>query len=168
MTPKPKVENAPAAPTNYSQGRRGEQIKYVVIHTMQGTLRGTKAWFADPKAMCSAHFSIGFDGELIQHVGEADTAWHTGNWQYNKTSCGIELEGFMERGFFPPPMLDKLTETIAYLCDEYSIPRDRLHIIGHVEVPNQKPSPHTDPGPKFPWDELMSRLKVYGCAVANT
>lgn len=169
MTKKPLTKSAPAHRNNYSSGRKGNAINTIVVHTMQGTLKGTNGWFADAAAKASAHYGIGFGGELVQYVDDQDTAWHAGNAKYNRQSIGIELEGFMERGFFPDTMIDKLVELMAYLCDTYKIPRDRKHIIGHNEVPAPDgkgfggAGHHADPGPKFPWDEVMAKLQVYSC-----
>jgi peptidoglycan hydrolase-like protein with peptidoglycan-binding domain len=40
----------------------------------------------------------------------------------------------------------------AYLCNRYSIPKDRAHIVGHSEVPGND---HTDPGPNWNWTYYM-------------
>jgi N-acetyl-anhydromuramyl-L-alanine amidase AmpD len=49
-----------------------------------------------------------------------------------------------------------------YLCLKYEIPMDRVHIIGHNEVPDPKNSDrlggvdgHTDPGPHWNWSYFM-------------
>ncbi|WP_345003524.1 N-acetylmuramoyl-L-alanine amidase, partial [Streptosporangium album] len=42
-----------------------------------------------------------------------------------------------------------LTRNIA---DRYGIPKDRAHIVGHVEVPGND---HTDPGPNWNWTTYM-------------
>lgn len=152
---------------NYTEGRSGNKVEMVVIHTEQGTDAGTNAWFADPKAHSSAHYLVSFEGRITGEVPEDSTAWHAGNAHVNKTSIGIELEGFMERGRFPKPMMDSLSWLITQICDKYKIPRDRKHIIGHCEVPDPKhpgkfggANNHKDPGPQFPWGALMTALGV--------
>ena len=161
---KPKIEQAPAAGGNYTPGRKGDKIEYIVIHVMQGTLKGTTKWFAMPEAEASAHYSIGFDGNIVQHVQDTDTAWHAGNGAYNRRSIGIELEGFIERGYFPDMMMGSLAKLILYLAKEYNVEVSRQRIIGHNEVPSPDGTKmggaggHTDPGPKFPWGVLMELL----------
>lgn len=59
---------------------------------MQGFLRGTDAWFANPASRVSAHYSVGLNGEIHQHVPEEDVAWQAGNWPINQRSIGIEFE----------------------------------------------------------------------------
>jgi N-acetyl-anhydromuramyl-L-alanine amidase AmpD len=156
------ITQHPAAPGNYTTGRGGSPVQLVVVHTMQGSLAGSTAWFADPRAKCSSHYGIGFDGTVHQYVQEADTAYHAGNFNYNRRSIGIELEGFAERGVFPDSMLKALYTLVRNCCDKYNIPYDRTHIIGHNEVPSPDGNGlgglghHTDPGTKFPWADLMS------------
>jgi len=41
----------------------------------------------------------------------------------------------------------------AEICKRYGIPRDRRHIIGHVEIPGAR---HTDPGRFWDWNRYMA------------
>jgi N-acetyl-anhydromuramyl-L-alanine amidase AmpD len=158
------------ASSNYTPGRGGHQISMVVIHTEQGSDNGTAAWFANPAAHASAHYSISFEGRVRQFVADGDTAWHAGNAKVNRESIGIELEGYLERAHFPKPMLDALCELILVLKDKYvDIVLDREHIIGHCEVPDPLhkgklggANNHKDPGPKFPWAVLEAGLGMAG------
>lgn len=159
------IKQVPAAKSNYTKGRGGHAISMIVIHTQQGSEHGTEAWFADPHAHASAHYGISFAGDVSQFVDDADTAWHAGNAVINKISIAVELEGFEEKGEFPPPMMAALAELVNELCTKYSIPVDRAHIIGHAEVPDPNhpgkfggANNHTDPGPAFPFSELMAAL----------
>jgi N-acetyl-anhydromuramyl-L-alanine amidase AmpD len=159
----------PAAKGNYAQGRAGADVDMIVVHTEQGSETGTEAWFSDPNAHASAHFSISKAGALVQEVGLDNTAFHSGNARMNRHSVGIELEGYEATpeypGDFTGPMLGQLAWTIAWLCRRYGIPPDRTHIIGHAEVPDPNDptlfggaNHHTDPGVRFPWDSLMASL----------
>src|SRR5271163_203896 len=91
---------------NYQTGRPGQfQPEAVVIHIMEGTLKGTDSWFNDPRAKVSAHYGIGTGGLVHQYVKEADTAFHAGivdrpTWPLlkprvnpNYYTIGIEHEG---------------------------------------------------------------------------
>lgn len=162
---KPAVTSYPASLTNYTRGRASINIDMLVIHTEQGSEHGTELWFADPLAHASAHYGIGFDGKIDQFVDDADEAWHAGHPQYNKRSIGIELEGFEAKGVFPDPMIDSLVSLSTYLCVTYGIVADRIHIIGHREVPDPTNKSlfgglhhHTDPGVHFPWDRFIVQL----------
>ena len=100
-------------------------------------------------------------------MDEEDAAWHAGNLRYNRQSVGIELEGHSARmDTFTDAMMDVLGGLVFDVCERYSIPMDRRHVIGHNEVPHpQDPTRlggkngHTDPGRHFPWDRLMADLK---------
>jgi Bacterial SH3 domain len=54
------------------------------------------------------------------------------------------------------------------LCNKYGIPKDRSHIIGHVEVPG---ATHTDPGPYWNWTyymQLVNGVTGIGPGTVNT
>lgn len=140
-----------ASTSNYTSGRSGGSINYIVIHTMQGSYAGSISWFRNPAASASAHYNIrSSDGEITQMVSEGDTAWHAGNWTYNQRSIGIEHEGYIaDPGrWYTEAMYASSARLVRHLCDKYGIPKDRTHIIGHVEVPG---ATHTDPGSGWDW-----------------
>ncbi|MEW5851521.1 MAG: N-acetylmuramoyl-L-alanine amidase [Myxococcota bacterium] len=148
-----------ASTSNYSAGRGGAPIQYVVIHTVQGSYAGAISWFRNPAAQVSAHYVIrSSDGAITQMVNEGNTAWHAGNFTYNQRSIGIEHEGFVGQPevWYTPEMYAASAALVADICDRYGIPKDRGHIIGHVEVPG---STHTDPGSGWDWDYFMSLVQ---------
>lgn len=156
---------AKVSSANFAPGRNGDHISMIIVHTEQGTDDGTTAWFDNPAAHASAHYSISFEGRVRQFVKDADTAWHSGNAHVNRCSIGIELEGWLERARFPDEMTGALTSLIQMLASKYSIKLDRNHIIGHCEVPDPLhpgkfggANNHQDPGPAFPWAALCGRL----------
>ena len=154
-----------ASTENYSAGRRGETIRFVVIHTMQGSYGGSISWFTNPAAQASAHYNLrSSDGEVTQMVSEDDTAWHSGNGTYNRQSVGIEHEGFIaDPGrWYTEAMYTSSARLTRHLCEKYGIPKDRAHIIGHNEVPHPTiagrfggAGGHTDPGDGWDWDHFM-------------
>src|SRR5207253_1584444 len=80
-----------------------------------------------------------------QVVGEADTAWHSGNFYFNEHSIGIELE--LDDITNPAFTAEQYYAVAALACAisaRHGIPLDRAHVIGHNEVPG---STHSDPGP---------------------
>ncbi len=128
----------PASTSNYTAGRTGGSIQYVVIHTMQGSYSGSTSWFQNPAAMASAHYNIrSSDGEITQMVAHSNTAWHAGNWNINQRSIGIEHEGYVaDPGrWYTEAMYVASARLTRALCDRYGIPIDRAHIIGHYQVP---------------------------------
>lgn len=155
--------------------KAGVLLDRIVIHTMEGTLRGSEAWFKQGRDVrpvpTAAHYLIGRDGEVVQMVHDEKKCYHAGN--YNSRSIGVEHEartqawpvrrdkdGKVKAPPFPTddftdPMLDASALVVAILCRKYGIPVDREHIIGHVEVPG---ATHTDPGSAWPWVDYMARV----------
>jgi len=153
---------------NFTQGRRTYRPEAIVIHIMEGTIKGTDSWFRSPLSQVSAHYGIGVSGEVHKYVEEADTAWHAGRvhdptWpMIKKTSdgmyvnpnyytIGIEHEG-NEESEWTEAMYNSSSTLIRELCQRWSIPADRLHIIGHHEIYSLK----SCPGFKVDMDKLVS------------
>src|SRR5690242_841723 len=90
-------------------GTASEAVKFtpeaIVIHVMDGTERGTDAWFGDASSHVSAHYGVSKAGEVHQYVSEQDVAYHAGvvnspSWPLLKAgvspnlyTIGIEHEG---------------------------------------------------------------------------
>ncbi|MFG2134019.1 N-acetylmuramoyl-L-alanine amidase [Streptomyces sp. NPDC048751] len=148
----PLAEWQPATPLNYTLSDRPTEysVDRVVIHVTQTTYATALSIFQDPQKKVSAHYVVGSaDGHVAQCVREADVAWHAGNWDYNTRSVGIEHEGWVDQpAYFTDVMYEESARLTAWVCDRYGIPKDREHIIGHVEVPG---TDHTDPGPLWDW-----------------
>ena len=121
-------------------------------------------------AALNGGFKVGRAGGVAEYVDTADTAWHAGGgdtWderRLNDRSIGLEFEvrcnPWKGRARFPlndwtPAMLDAGAEVTAILCAKFWIPANRVHIVGHSEVPG---ATHTDPGPAFPWDTFMAAV----------
>jgi hypothetical protein len=147
---------APASTSNYTVASRESDynINYVVIHVTQGSYAGSISWFQNPAAQVSAHYVVrSSDGAITQTVREKDIAWHAGNWTYNTQSIGIEHEGFIDdASWFTDAMYRSSAALTRNLTSKYGIPRDRSHIIGHIEVPG---ATHTDPGTYWNWTYYM-------------
>lgn len=129
----------------------------IVIHTMEGTIAGSVAWFATPgrSPPTAAHYLVGKMGDIVQMVPDDRKALHCGSKTesgWNDRSLGVEHEGHTADLTFPDAMLRSSTRVVAILCRKFKIPVDRTHIIGHVEVPG---ATHTDPGPNWPWPAFM-------------
>lgn len=157
----PGARFVPASTSNYGS-RLGEPIRYVVIHTAEGSYTGTISWFQNRASRVSAHFVIrSSDGEVTQMLSEEASGWHAGNSLYNRQSIGIEHEGFMAAPdrWFTDAMYESSARLTRYLVDRYAIPIDREHIIGHVEVPG---ATHTDPGPGWNWDRYLELVRSMG------
>ena len=56
----------------------------------KATAESCGAVFQNPNHAASAHYGIGYNGEICQYVDEKDTAWANANWESNKHSVTIE------------------------------------------------------------------------------
>lgn len=137
---------------NYTTGRSGNRKpELIVIHVMDGTLKGTDSWFAAVTSQVSSHYGIGLDGEIHQYVKEADTAWHAGRVKNpsfslykegvnpNAYTIGIEHEGKANTEW-TPAMKQASAALIREICTRWGIPVDREHIIGHYQIFSDKPN----------------------------
>jgi N-acetyl-anhydromuramyl-L-alanine amidase AmpD len=148
----PPAEWQPATASNYTASTRPSSysIDRVVIHVTQETYTDTLAIFRNPQKAVSAHYLVrSADGHVAQCVREANIAWHAGNWDYNTRSIGIEHEGWIDQpAYFTDALYEQSAKLTAAVCAKYGIPKDREHIIGHIQVPG---TDHTDPGPYWDW-----------------
>ncbi|WP_037616757.1 N-acetylmuramoyl-L-alanine amidase [Streptomyces aureus] len=152
----PGADWYPATGSNYTASDRpySYDLDYVVIHVTQATYATTLSIFQNPAKKVSAHYLVrSADGHVTQCVRERDVAWHAGNWDYNTRSIGIEHEGWVDRpAYFTDALYEESARLTAAICDQYGIPKDRAHIIGHYEVPG---TDHTDPGPNWDWTRYI-------------
>ncbi|WP_272933501.1 peptidoglycan recognition family protein [Streptomyces sp. PSAA01] len=133
-------------------------IDRVVIHVVQGSYDDAVRVFRDPGHRAAAHYVVRRDGHIAQMVRELDVAFHAGNRSYNERSIGIEHEGFVsEPSSFTDAMYRASARLTASICERYGIPRDREHIVGHVEVPG---TDHTDPGRHWDWDRYIRAVRA--------
>lgn len=124
---------------NYTQGRGGNSIQYIIIHWFgMGTIDGAISSFQNPSREASAHYLIS-NSRIVQMVDEKDTAWHCGVYSMNQKSIGIENDANPDK-----PLTEEGYKTVAKLvreiCDRYGLSIDREHIKGHREIkPTQCP-----------------------------
>ncbi|MFE0177157.1 N-acetylmuramoyl-L-alanine amidase [Streptomyces sp. NPDC059002] len=152
----PPAEWIPASSSNYTASNRPStySIDYVIIHVTQETYADTLAIFQNSAKQVSAHYVVrSKDGHIAQCVRDRNVAWHAGNWSYNTHSIGIEHEGWVDKPeYFTDAMYQQSAALTSAICTKYGIPKDREHIIGHVEVPG---TDHTDPGPYWDWSRYI-------------
>lgn len=120
---------------------------------------------------------------VIQCVRDEDVAWHAPG--ANGNGIGIEHAGYARqsaaewRDDFSVAMLELSAELTARLCLKYSIPIARPSvtelkagargIVGHADCTAAWPvdkrtgqrRTHWDPGPGFPWDWYLSRVRFH-------
>ncbi len=160
----------PANPNNYLAGRPYGPLNFIIIHDTEGSYSSAINWFQNATSGVSAHYVVrSSDGQITQVVREANTAYQAGNWDYNVRALGIEHEGFMNQsGWYTEAMYQASSALARNMADRYGIKKDRAHIIGHYQVPNQS---HVDPGPNWDWGHYMSLVRqdsVRAALVDNT
>lgn len=142
-----------------------QKIEYIVIHDTEGSYNGTIQMVQDPTYV-SWHYTLrSSDGHVAQHIRTKDVAWHAGNWYVNAKSIGLEHEGFAAQGtWYTEAMYRASAKLVRHLAQQYDIPLDRNHIIGHDNVPGPRPDDipqmHWDPGPYWNWSHYMSLLQA--------
>lgn len=139
---------------NYTKGRRGSAIDYIVVHYTgtDASARNNLVYFSTHDAQASAHYFIDRDGTLCQSVSESDIAWHAGKWAMNCRSIGIENVSAGED--FTEAQIETLTALVRALMAKYGIPAD--HVIRHYDVTGKLcPAPYVD---SAKWEALHSRI----------
>lgn len=135
---------------NFNRRRRPDDITAIVIHsTANSRLQGVVDWFNNPNAQVSAHYTIGKDGKIVQHVKDADRAWHAGQsvWKgrhsVNDYAIGIELVNLNDgQDPYPNEQHQANLALCAWLCRQYNVSVD--DIMGHVDIalpPGRKSDP---------------------------
>lgn len=131
VTSLPVIEK-PVAPGSWDFSRAN--IDRIVLHTMDGTLDGTAAWFANPNraSLTSAHYGIGLSGIIYHFTDETNTAYANGNYGANQRSITIEHEDKGDRSHPRTNAMYKASaQLVADICRFYSIPCDSTHIKPH-------------------------------------
>ena len=124
----------PLPGSNYMPGRERALIDRIVLHHMDGTLAGSHAHFTNPATRVSAHFGVGRDVS-VQWVATGDTAYHSGDWQMNLRSIGIEVED-LNRDEYTEAQYLALIKLVKDLAATHGIPLDRNHVLAHRQVTN--------------------------------
>ncbi|WNJ21473.1 CUB domain-containing protein [Pontibacter sp. G13] len=157
-----------SAHSNNFGSRNGEEIKYITIHTIQGSYASALAWFRNRRAGVSAHYVIrASDGQVTQMVCENDKAYHVK--ADNPYSIGIEHEGFIHDGasWYTQEMYESSAALVRDIISRHDLdgskayggpPTDGInhlsnscyHIKGHQHFNGNN---HIDPGPYWDWDK---------------
>jgi N-acetyl-anhydromuramyl-L-alanine amidase AmpD len=135
---------------NFNNRRRPDDITGIVIHsTANSSLDRVVDWFNNPSAQVSAHYTIGKDGQIVQHVQDMHRAWHAGRsvWKgregCNDYTLGIELVNLNDGNDTYPEAQHRANVALCvYLVDKYNISPD--DIMGHLDIalpPGRKSDP---------------------------
>lgn len=118
----------------------------------------------------SYHYYINQMGEVFAWTPPEYQAWHAGASKMNgKEGCnrftfGIALGGAAHLEY-PQRQIISCGQLVARLMSQYGIKKEWVQ--GHDEVrsawnddnPTDQASRKVDPGPLFPWDELMTMIE---------
>lgn len=89
----PKAKYVPAYPENIGGDLAPNKVRLFVLHVAQGSAQsGIDAWFKNPRAQVSAHFSVSRLGVVHQHVPLSRIAW--AERDYNDVAVSIEHLGY--------------------------------------------------------------------------
>lgn len=166
------VINKLITPYNYSEGQ-SSRIQYIVIHYV-GATGGAEAncrYYASRYVGASAHYFVGFDGEIWQSVEDHNIAWHVGSKTYrhkecrNSNSIGIELcvrnkgsQAATSRDwYFEDATVSSAEELTRALMERYQVPAD--HILRHYDVTGKIcPNPYVYNHTSHTWDQFKQAL----------
>jgi hypothetical protein len=154
---------------NYSS-RGGSGVRLIVIHTAEGalTIEALGSFFANPSAQVSSHTGIDDKPNVVgEYVARGNKAWTAAS--ANPFSVQTELCAFAAWGPSDwanhPTMLSNCAQWIAEEAAYFGIPLVRLSaaqaqggsagVCGHVDL-GASGGGHWDPGPSFPWDQVMA------------
>lgn len=158
---------------NLTSASNTGRIKYIVIHYV-GATGGAKAncqYYASQYVGASAHYYVGFNGEVWQSVEDKDIAWHCGAKSYkhpecrNANSIGIELcvrnKGSMadtsRDWYFEEATVSAAIQLTRELMAKYGVPAD--HVIRHYDVTGKIcPNPYVYNHTKHTWQDFKAQI----------
>ena len=153
----PEIQYYPCNAANYTNGRGGNSIAYILVHYTAGQNTNSGAALANCKYFnrnsvgASAHYFIDSGYTIWQSVAETNTAWHAGNWAMNQRSIGIEV---CSAGVFTEEEIERLTWLVQHLMKKHNIPASR--VIRHYDVTGKKcPAYYVDAAR---WKTLHTRI----------
>lgn len=132
---------------NFTKGRSGKKIEYIVIHDTgnenpTATAIAHYNYFNSGNKGASAHYFVD-EKEIVQIIEDSDTAWHCGDRNHgkmpdkilNSNSIGIEI--CINDGNYETE-IKKTIELTKYLMDKYKVPFD--NVVRHYDA-SKKPCP---------------------------
>lgn len=160
-------------PYNYNNGEES-RIRYLVIHYV-GALGGAQAncnYYASAYIGASAHYFVGFDGEIWQSVENKNIAWHCGAKTYkhpecrNSNSIGIELcvrnkgdqSDTSKDWYFENATVKTAIQLTKELMKQYKIPADR--VLRHYDVTGKIcPNPYVYNQTQHNWQNFQMSIQ---------
>ena len=130
----------------------------VLHHTASSNLVGVVKWFENPTSRVSAHYTVGKDGSIVQHVSTFRRAWHAGvskddfgRENLNRNSVGIEMVNVGDgKDPWPDVQVEAVRRLVAHLV-RHRFPGTK-QVVSHEYIARpigRKPDPKN-----FPWEKL--------------
>ena len=142
---------------NYRPRPEGAIVDTIVLHHTAGnSLEGTTKWFTMRRSRVSAHFTVGADGSIIQHVSTYDRAAHAGTSRgsdgrpgLNDSSVGIEIDHPGDPNTpYPDAQVEAVEHLVSVLMRRFPISTITSH--KYIALPaGRKPDPIN-----YPWHTL--------------
>ena len=135
----------------------GTVVDTIVLHHTAGkALAGTVKWFVMPESRVSAHFTVGRDGSIVQHVSTYQRAWHAGvsrdkfgRAHVNNFSVGIEIDNVGDGSEpYPAEQVLAVEHLVSVLVRRFPIRQITSHKF-IAQPPGRKPDPIN-----YPWETL--------------
>lgn len=159
--------------TTNDDGVRPGPPRALCIHTQEGdsTADGLARYQLYRSAGGSYHVIIDKTGRMVRSNDDAYIPWSAG-WTGNRVALHVCLTGYAswsrQQWLDRPAQLDRLADWLRYNSHAYGIPLARITVeqlrgtgrgvCGHADISAAwKESTHWDPGPDFPYDEVLRR-----------
>ena len=171
-------------PYNYNSSTTS-RIQYIVIHYC-GALGDAKAncqYYASGYIAASAHYFVGYNGDIWQSVRDKDIAWSVGASSYvhkycrNSNSLNIEMcvrkkststmNATDKDWYYEDATVKTTIELTKYLMKKYNIPAD--HVIRHYDVTGKIcPNPYVYNNTKYTWSDFKKAIQGKSDTTAST
>ncbi|MBD5507979.1 MAG: hypothetical protein HDR05_08005 [Lachnospiraceae bacterium] len=157
--------------------RKGDaaRIRYIVIHYTGGfgTAEKQCQYLAGGDRHRSAHYFVGYEGEIWQSVEDENIAWHCGAKRYEHSECrnansiGIELcvrkkdQSHISAGdgdwYFEDATVEAAVELTRYLMMKYNVPA--ANVLRHYDVTGKVcPAPYVHNTTQHTWEEFKKAV----------
>ncbi|MFZ4507894.1 MAG: N-acetylmuramoyl-L-alanine amidase [Fimbriimonas sp.] len=142
---------------NFGRRPEGTVVDTIVLHhTVIDTLETTTKAFLRESSQVSAHYTVGRDGSIVQHVSSFDRAWHAGvsvdyrgKENLNHYSVGIEM---VNLGDGKDPWPEAQVRAVACLIFSLKQRFPIVQITSHEFI--ARPIGRKNDPLGFPWEKL--------------
>ena len=151
-----RVDLIPAGNKNRPAGKNS--MRYITLHDT-GNPAATATAAAHAKYLKSGpsvswHYTVD-ENEVVQHLPDNETAWHTGTSRGNSSSIGVEvcIGGNLEKAY------DRAARLVADLCKKHNVPPE--NVVQH-HFWNGKDCPKTmRAGNPYSFSEFLARVNAH-------